>query len=268
MSLLNVGGLPGMGTAVLSTEASFLWGADTWYLTKSILLISTCVDATNTPTTDLRPGLVLGQITATPALHTAYSPVATDGSQIAAGVLFSGMRMLNAVSGSVENKQAVMVVAGPVKGANLTGLDQFARSHMFGRFIFDDLLVGNPSGWLDVVAKATDYTVVAADNNRIFTNLGAAALVTFTLPAIAKGLRYRFYSEDNDGIKITAATADTLVVHNDVAADTVAFSTTGRNIGAAFEIFANSDATKWLVFPFVWNIADDGSTTSKATITT
>jgi len=36
-----------------------------------------------------------------------------------------------------------------------------------------------------VVAKAADYTVVAADMGKIFTNTGAAGTITLTLPAAA-----------------------------------------------------------------------------------
>lgn len=258
--------LPGPGAVASTSERNALLGPITWYLLKGIELKSTASDAGNSPTTQLRHGLLLGAITAT-GLFEHYQPDVATGPQLCQGFLWEPRNMLD-TDGTATARIGQMVIAGYVRAGDILLLDQQARAQLFGRFIFDDDLVGNSAGWKQVIAKATDYTVTAADNNTIFTNLGAAALVTFTLPTIAKGLRYRFYSEDNDGIKITAAVADTLVVHNDAAADTVAFSTTGRNIGAGFEIFANSTGAAWLVFPFIWNIADDGSTTSKATVTT
>lgn len=240
-------GLPGMGPTAESTENAFLWGPDSWILLKSIVIDSAATDSGSTPTTDLRPGLVMGQVTSTKR-YKAYSPTATTGEQIAEGVLFHGVRMLRPIDATADHQLAQLVVAAPVKGGSLFGVDNFARAHMHGRFIFDDLLVGNQSGWKDVVAKTADYTVVAADNNTIFTNRGAAGAVNFTLPAIAKGLRYRFCVEADQNVTITAATADTLVVFNDAAADSIAFSTVAERIGGAFEIYANDNASKWLVF--------------------
>src|SRR5207248_11269087 len=119
----------------LSTENVFLWGPDSWYLTKSIQIVSTTVDAGNTPTTDLRMGLVLGKITST-GKYTQYSGIATDGSQLPEGVLMHGVRMIDPLSGSAADQVGALVVAGPVKGGNLFGLDQMARAAMAGRFIF------------------------------------------------------------------------------------------------------------------------------------
>lgn len=257
---------PGPGVVEETAERNVVWGPTDWTLLKSINIATTAADAGNSPTTELRQGLLMGKVAAS-AEYEHYQPNGTTGVGVAEGVLWNSRRVID-TGGTATKRIGQLMVAGNVKAGQLLLLDQQARAQMANRFLFDDDLPGNTSGWLEVVAKAADYTVTAADNNRVFTNQGASALVTFTLPAIAKGLRYRFYSEDNDGIKITAATADTLVTHNDAAADTIAFSTTGRNIGAAFEILANADGTKWLVFPFIWNIADDGTTVSKATITT
>lgn len=257
----------GTGTDSVSTERQIMWGPNPWFVLKQARIVNTATDVGNTPTTELRAGLLMGQLDATPFTFTNYAPNAVDGTEKVSGFLWESRKMTDS-DGVAQDRDGQVCVAGPVKAGQLILLDQQARAQMYNRFIFDDDLTGNSAGWKRVVAKTADYTVLVADNNTIFTNLGTLALVTFTLPTIAKGLRYRFYSEDNDGIRVASAITDTLVVHNDVAADSIAFSTTGRNIGAAFEVFANSDASKWLVFPFVWNIADDGSTTSKATIVT
>lgn len=260
-------GMPGPSDVAITQERAFVLGPITWYLLKGIVINgTTATDAGNTPTTELRVGLLMSKITAT-GLHTNYAPDATDGSQIVEGVLWESRRTIDS-DGVTVNRPGQIVIAGYVRASDLILLDQQARSQMSNRFIFDDDLGGSGTGVSAVIAKTADYVVTAADNNAIFTNRGATALVNFTLPTIAKGLRFRFYCEDNDGIKITSVVADTLVTHNDDAADSVAFSTTARCIGAGFEVVANDNASKWLVFPFVWNVADDGSTTSKATIVT
>lgn len=268
MSVLGstMGMLPGLDSVYSTYETEFRWGGppNRALITGGTIAAAT-IDAGASPTYRLRRGLVLGKITAS-AKWTQYSATATDGSQVAQGVLMVDLRMSDILSGSTADKQAWIMVGGPVLAGKLNGLDQKARSDMFGRFVFDDDYFGNRSGWRDVIAKTANYTVTATDNGAIFTNQGASALVVFTLPTIAKGLRYLFYCEDNDGIRVSAATANTLVTHNDATADSATFSTTGRCIGAAIEVYANADATKWLSIPHIWNDADGGTTTSKVVV--
>lgn len=267
----NYGALPGLSDAYITYESAFApWGQTNRGLIVGVTIASDTVDSGATPTTTLRGGLLLGQKTATGLEWGAYSPTSsTAGLTVAAGILMHPLAMYDPLQGAAVDRTAWVLVGGPVVASQVINLDQKARADMFGRVFFDDHYAGNGYyGMKDVVAKTADYTVTAADNGTTFTNLGATALINFTLPTIAKGLRYRFYSEDNDGIKITAATADTIVTHNDDAADSVALSTTGRNIGGMLEIFANSAATKWLCVMYPWNIADDGSTVTKATIVT
>jgi hypothetical protein len=163
----------------------------------------------------------------------------------------SGVRMLRPLDQTADHQLAQLVVAGPVKGGSVYGLDQFARANLHGRIVFDDDLPGNRFGWKDVVAKTADYTVLEADNGTIFTNQGAAGAVNFTLPTIAKGLRYRFFVEANQNLTITSVVADTLVVFNDAAADSIAYSTASEKIGGGLEVIANADATKWLVWVYL-----------------
>ena len=151
-----------------------------------------------------------------------------------------------------------LIIAGPIQASKVYGLDYLARAHLHGRVLFDDDFVGNQSGWRGVVAKTADYTVTAADNNTIFTNRGASGTVIFTLPTIALGLRFRFYCEADQTVTLTAATADTIVTHNDLAADTVSIAggTNAKKIGASIEIYANDNASKWLAIPSGWLTAD------------
>lgn len=238
--------MPGPSAVSTTNERSALLGPITWYLLKGIVVDSSASDATNSPTTELRHGLLLGKVTST-GRYQHYQPDGTTGVQLCEGFLWEARRTIDSEGNSV-NRPAQMVIAGYVKADQLLLLDQQARGQMFGRFIFDDSLLGNSCGWRQVIAKTADYTVTTTDNNTIFTNKGAAGAVNFTLPTIAKGLRYRFFVEADQNVTVTAATADTLVVFNDAAADSIAFSTANEKVGGCIEVFSNSDASKWLVF--------------------
>lgn len=96
-----------------------------------------------------------------------------------------------------------------------------------------------------VIAKTADYTVTAADSGAIFTTQGATANVNFTLPAAtaSSGLFYIFYNCEDVNMTVTSGTADKMTAINDVAADSVALSTTSLKIGGGFIVFG--DGTNW-----------------------
>ncbi len=101
-----------------------------------------------------------------------------------------------------------------------------------------------------VVAKTASYTLTEADCGTVFTNRGASGAVTFTLPAVAtsNGLWYEFFVVAGQDVTIDGP-ADTLVVFNDAAADSVAFSTTSEKIGGA--VTAICDGTSWLIMEHI-----------------
>lgn len=113
---------------------------------------------------------------------------------------------------------------------------------------------------LNVVAKTSDYTVLASESGTLFTTEGATANVNFTLPSAADGLVYWFFAAEDYNLTVTADTADTLIAFNDVAADSVAFSTASEKIGGAFMVF--SDGSKWMVSGL---LGDDAQTITVAT---
>jgi hypothetical protein len=274
-------GVPGVGAERAVTESELLWGADqarNGVLWQSAVVSGAARDAGNTPTTVLRPGLILGKLTSGGKLE-EFDWDTTDGTEKFFGVLDTELRAQDFDANNADRVFRVIVARAPVKarsllieGAAFVGhaAEFLARRAMtLAGFIFDD----DPAGYLAglqmrTVAKAADYTVLTSDNGALFTNLGAAAKIIFTLPAIKPGLEYHFYSEDNDGLQILAATADTIVTHNDVAADSIDLAVTARNIGGRLSVRANSDGTKWLATPHVWNIADDGSTITKFAVNT
>jgi len=233
--------MPGMGDPSESSENEFYWGLDRLQLFP-ISIVSTALDSTNTPTTTLRRGLIMGQITATKKWK-EYDPTATDGSQVPVGPLYQGRNLYNYAAAATADHWGQVLLSGNLKVANLYGFDENARRFLQNRFNFDDLRQVVPR----VQLKAADYTVLATDNGSTFSTRGASGAVNFTLPTLDRGLEFTFVNEVNQDMTITAGTADTLVTFNDLAADTVAFSTSGEKIGACVRVVANDNETKWLV---------------------
>lgn len=238
---------PGQTAVLENKTAAITWGRATSLITTPGIISSAAIDAGNTPTTYLRSGLLLGMITASKK-WTNYSPTATDGSQVAAGILPFEVNTSDFVSGSVTNKYVPICVGGLLHSSGLIGLDNWARAQLASRFTFDDNFVGNALfPYLNLVAKAADYTVVAADNLTLFTTLGAGAAVNFTLPALAPGLSFTFLNLVNQNMTITSAAGNDIVAMNDLSATSVAFSTANEKIGASVRVFSNPAGTKWFV---------------------
>ncbi len=248
MSLISssFGNLPGMGVVVETFESAVTWGLYPRYYTGAYIY-SGAVDSTNSPTSTLRMGLVMGKITST-GQWTNYSPTATDGSEVAQGVLPIGLRMQDVLSQSNVSKFYGIYVSGGVKAANLLGLDGLARAQMADRFYFDDDLAGaHVFPWRRFQTKTASYAVLASDNLTHFDNLGALGAVTFTLPAIANGLYYGFSAMAAQNLIVASAEGANVVALNNAVANSVAFQTGAAIIGGSFRVYANAAATKWIV---------------------
>lgn len=89
----------------------------------------------------------------------------------------------------------------------------------------------------------TPRTLTAADNDRVFTNEGAAATIVFNLPTAVAGLTYRFIVQDSDGIQVTAASGDTIRVAGSVSA--AAGNIAATAIGNTVYLVA-INATEWV----------------------
>jgi hypothetical protein len=240
--------MPGPTAASMTTERTALLGPITTYLLKGIVIKgSATTDAGNTPTTELRHGLLLGARNAD-GYHAHYNPVATDGTQLCQGFLFESRTTLDS-DGNTVDRPAQMVIAGYVDPTYLSLVDEQARRQLAPRMYFDDRLVGANGGYNQTIPKTANYTVnTANDNNTHFTTTGAAGAVTFTLPAVAKGARFRFTNTVGQNMTV-AGPAGTLVTFNNAAATSVTYSTAGQLIGGTIEIVANDDGTKWIVIP-------------------
>ncbi len=246
-TLVDPWAMPGMGTPAETTEREFLSGTiNSWYI-KGCQLAAGTVDARSTVTSDLQRGLVMGIVTATGA-WTQYSATATNGSQVARGILYRALSMLDSTGATAIKQGSIVIFAVDVKNAELGGLDAQARQQLRGRIIFDDDYAGNYSPeWRQELAKTMAYTVTAADKGSLFTNVGAVGSVTFTLPALAVGLKYGFLVVADQTVIVASVAGDDMVTPNDASADSVAFQTGGDKIGGMVVVYTNVAGTKWYV---------------------
>jgi hypothetical protein len=275
-------GVPGIAAALETVEKQIWWNRWEDQVWVPAVIDGTARDAGNTSYTDvLRPGLLLGQIRTTGKLK-EWDPTDTDGTHRLYGVLGHSVK-IQRLGANQDRFIGWVMVAGRLKADNvivpgqtawgLSGqtLEFLAKAQLAGRFLLIDeasnVLQNRFGGWADIQAKTADYTVLEADNNTIFTTRGAAGAVNFTLPATAKkGLHYGFYSAANQDMTVTAGTADTMTVINDLTADSIAISTTNLKIGGFVEVFG--DGTAWNVI-FHPGQTSDGTTSGQlATIAT
>ncbi|MGC4002882.1 MAG: hypothetical protein QM811_07010 [Pirellulales bacterium] len=235
MAYATAGQQAGLTAATTSAEAALFGGPAHLQWMGADKLVSTAVDAGNTPTTTLRPGLILGRI-ASSGLLTAYNSDATDGSEVPVCVLSDSLSMVGG-SGAVENKDCNVLYGGVLTLASgaiggITGqdgaLDANARKVLGRQFIFDDALPAQALGYR-IIPAATSATVTAAQNGALFV---ATAAATFTLPTIALGLEYEFLMTANTNLAITGASGTILRDTSNVAGTTATFSTSSQKLGA------------------------------------
>ncbi len=253
----SYGNLPGLDTAYSTYETSFGWGPYprvVYILPKEI--DANAVDARFTGTTwRLGPGLVMGTISSS-GNFTNYSPTATDGSQIASGILMESYRMQDIFSGSNVAKQAAMMVAGPVRAAGLGGLDQKARYDLKVQgFTFDDdprgalpwrqiEIAGNQSVTIPSPAVGATY-----QNGTEFVVISGGGGATFLLPTIAVGLRYKFYNANGQQLTVTATT-NNVVAFNTTTGTTLTFNSSNALVGGSLTYtaaYVGSNTYKWIV---------------------
>jgi hypothetical protein len=236
--------LPGMQGVVETFEQAFAWGPYPRYFAPAYISAA-CADPTNSPTWELRPGLLLGKQFAT-GQWVNYNPTASDGSQIAAGVLIQGLRMQDILTGVNVAKFFGVMVSGGVQGSKIIGLDNQARAQMAPHFIFDDNLPGNADyEWLSFVSKIANYSIQPTDNFTHFDNIGAAGPVTFTLPPILNGYKFGFRVVANQNLLVTSFEGGNIVAFNNAVANTLAFQTGVQLIGGGVELYSNAAGTKW-----------------------
>lgn len=244
---------PGFEAISTTVENNALWqikGGGDVVFDGNAVIVSTAVDAGNTPTTTLRQCLVMAKNSS--GKWVAYDPTGSGGVQQAQGILVKEMVMLNPRTGVVEDQYAgnAIIIGGRIKSSALIGLDRQARNQLSGRFHFDDENAPSHAPFRLPVNKTANYTVVAADNGTVFETTGASGAVTFTLPTIAVGLRFMFVNTVDQNMAVTSADANKLVGVNSAASTTITASTSSQKIGAILEVVAMylGGTLKWVVF--------------------
>lgn len=270
--------LPGSTTLLENVEKEIIWGpmeVARAYLVPAVV-DGSARDAGGSPTTLLRPGMLMGQLRSTegtdPLKWKEWTPAATDGTQEIGGVLVTDLFMQrNAanqdrwiggiLTGGNIKASSILVPGQSSHGLSGQALEYYIRGVLGNRFLFDDYPHMHGGGspifpWKAITHKATDYTVLAADNGTFFTTKGATGAVEFTLPAItaSQGMRFMFYAAADENLTVSSAAAGDLICLNDLTADGVTLSTSGHIIGSSFEVIGMDNAS-WLVIP---HLADDG----------
>jgi len=99
-----------------------------------------------------------------------------------------------------------------------------------------------------IKAKTADYTLTAEESGVLFTNRGASAAITFTLPAVTNlpiGTRYEFFGVSATGFTVASnGSLDNILTLNDIAADSITCTSTSKIIGASVTVIW--DGVKWL----------------------
>lgn len=104
---------------------SFLLSAE-GMKTKAVTLVSTITDSGSTPTTLIRPGTVVGIVTAS-GKYAAYSNGNSDGTQVARGVLLDFVDMKGGdANGAAKDQEVTILVGGHVDYDQLLGKDTAA----------------------------------------------------------------------------------------------------------------------------------------------
>ncbi|NBW11857.1 MAG: hypothetical protein EBR82_27875 [Caulobacteraceae bacterium] len=119
-----------------------------------------------------------------------------------------------------------------------------------------------PGGGYEYINVTADITLGVNDAGKFFNNRGATGAVTITLPDAASfgaGNWVLVGSAADQNLTVNCSPADKLIIDNDLAADSVALSTSSHKIGGMFKFV--SDGTGWQV----GNMTFSGQTVSTAT---
>lgn len=110
-----------------------------------------------------------------------------------------------------------------------------------------DGIIRNLSWSPRISIKTASFTALTRETGTFFTVVGSTAAVVATLPVLVSGTSwiYEFFNGTDQNLTVTAGTADTAITFNDLAADSVAFSTSSEKIGG--QITAFTDGTNLFI---------------------
>jgi len=253
--------VPGISSQYDTITKDVIWGREDWQCLTTAYVSGAARDGGNSPTTLLRPGLLLGIITSS-KLWTQWDPTATDGSENIAGVLLADISAQ--ILGANANRfMGLITIRGGVKAASLIrggnasygiasdAYEAMIRKQMAKNFIFDDKPQYSAYGWARTrIVTGTTLNVEATDQDTLFV-MNQSGACTVTLPVMLDGYRFGFYNLANQNLTIASDPADTLVCYNDAAADSISLQTANELIGGFFEVLGISTGQA-LVVPHLW----------------
>lgn len=254
-------GTPGMGALVETSEREIFWGGDDSQgarLYRSANIDGAARDAGNSPTTVLRPGLLLGKVTSTGFLK-EWNPDASDGTQYIAGTLRHELKATDFDANNAD-RWATVVLRAPlitsrllIEGTALTSsVDEYLARRQLDALgcVLDDDPAGYQAGKGDRYETVTGTSdTITGDQNGMTLIYSSASAVAVTLPTIKPGLQFDFVrSADEELVVASAGSLDDIICGGDAAADSVTFTTAGQQIGACLRVRAVYVATtlKWL----------------------
>lgn len=261
----NLNALPGIGQTFMSQEKQILFG-EFWHTIRhpNPVIAAPSVDAGNSPTAILRPGLVMAILQATSdesledyvGMWFPFDPTKTDGREEALGVLGQAIRMTD-LAGSIETKQGVIYIGGALKFDQLcvskasgeAAWLALAREQLQQRFIFDDDT--NGVNWLSRAKRTiestledADLTLTAADNGSRVVCTSNAPDNQVILPAVGRGMAFDFFNAGTGTAALmeiqTPAGANIIVSPDDPIGDKVVIGG-----GGSCEIFSSKDGAQW-----------------------
>jgi len=110
-------------------------------------------------------------------------------------------------SGAIEKGDAWYVsVDGVLNSTQVEAGDLiFAKVNIPGTTDANWAIIQKNTPSVKEIAKTIDYTIVKSDNLAIFLNTGATATTIFTLPTVESGLKYSFYVNSANMLRISGA---------------------------------------------------------------
>ncbi len=250
-------GEPGVGTLEATTEVEPIWAAHLQnVITQGGNYSDTIRDTGQTPTTDIRAGMLLGALSADNKL-TEWDPAATDGSQFLEGMLPVSIQAIS-LSGTAAPRVVSRIVQAQIKAdwvlilgvALQTSIWEFTARRALSQagWILDDDPQGRLAGNGNIVqdVAGTTHTPTEAENGQKFFYYNAAS-VTVTLPAIKAGLIYDFVRAADEEFIVASAEGGNVIVGDSLTADSITFTTANEHVGAwvkAEAVYTNA-VLKW-----------------------
>jgi hypothetical protein len=221
--------IPGVSAVIETAEIDLTWFNTTQHNRfDGGKVLAASVDAGNTPTTQLRAGLLLGFIASSNS-YTQWTPGASNGAEKIAGVLARTKSTLE--SGvAADHFVGSIITDGYLKNDNLLipgestyglsgkDLEFVVRDQLAERFLLDD--IRNPL----IPRNATliaDKTIDGTWHGATINNIGATGTVVVTLPAPKQGFRLRLRQFSNQILQVATPSAGQLKLSDGTTAQTL-----------------------------------------------